>query len=105
MHIHYSNIKWDVIVFTETNLKDDEVQLYNMDDYDKISVCRQKSRGGGILIFIKKNKFNNVKYEINKLDVNDIIKITMEMNSEVFNLVAIYRKPSSSRLQFLKELQ
>ena len=105
VHIQYSKVPWDVIVFTETNIKDEETSLYNIDDCDQIYVCRKNTRGGGILIFEKKKKFTNVSHEIKKLDINEIIDVKLERNEEMFNLVVMYRKPSSSRIQFLKDLK
>lgn len=93
--------KPDFIVLTETHLTDDieeqEIQLRNYDQY----VTRSNSnRTGGVIIYWKK-QWNVIKIGEKSSDYNYWIsayKATMKNNQ--FVIVAVYRSPSSSEVEF-----
>ena len=105
MDLTSSNIDWDIIALTEVNLKENELAAYEMLNYEQISVCRKETRGGGVIIYIKKNKFNNIVHESIKIDKNDALDVTFKFGNDIFNIVVLYRKPASSRIHFIIELK
>lgn len=105
--IDRSKIKWDLIVITEINIKKEELDNYKIEGYMKYAITREETkRGGGILVLINKSqKFKNINTTNLKLDGNDGIKINFEFSNELFEVIAIYRKPDSNKLKYIKELK
>jgi hypothetical protein len=98
-----SSISWDVIILTEINIREEEAVLYCIDGYDSFEITRSTTkRGGGILAFVKVNL--NAVCNKKKLNLNDIMELKLEFDSSVIYIVAIYRQPSSNKIEFIKEL-
>ena len=57
------------------------------------------------MVFIRKNKFQDIKQENIKLNNNDAVSLTFRLQNVCFNVVTFYRKPSSSRIAFLKDMK
>lgn len=49
-----------IIIITETWLRPEDIQFYNLNNYQTIANCREKHRGGGVLMFIH----NDIKYNL-----------------------------------------
>lgn len=61
LEIYVNNLvkKPHIIIITETWLKSQEIQFFNIKHYETIGNCRESTRGGGILFFIRDDiKFN-----------------------------------------------
>lgn len=100
-----AEIPWDIIIFTEINIGDNETGVYNINNYQKFYNCRKNQRGGGILIFFKEETIKNVSSKNIKIEENDAIALNFQLNSQLFELIALYKKPSASRIKFIKELK
>lgn len=104
-------IKWEIIVFTEINIKKEEEKLYELDGYVNISVTREETtRGGGVMVFIKKEvKYNVKKIEWNENSVIEIIvdgdeekRKKKDIKKEEIRIIGIYRKPSTNKTVYKK---
>lgn len=90
-----------IIVLVETNINDDENNLYNIPGFNATFFNRPVKRGGGVAVFIK----NNIAY--NNITINttsyEILKINI-LTEEQISLLAIYRPPSHNPHEFIREL-
>ena len=91
----------DIIALTETWLgKDDYPNLYfnNYECFSQNRIKKNKKRGGGVLLFIKKTIISNKldKYTISIPDAIDILTVSITFNNLNFILVVNYRSPDSS---------
>lgn len=100
-----ADIFWDIIVFTEINLNECEISAYNLKNYDKFYNCRKNQKGGGILIFYKEDVLKDVTSKNIKIEENDAITLSFKLNDQLFEIIALYKKPSASRIKFIKELK
>ena len=50
-----SGIKWDIICISETWLKDDIIQYYNIESYNLFASCRHQGEGDGTAIYAHTN--------------------------------------------------
>ena len=94
--------KPDIIIITESWLKEDELKFFNLKNYQTIGNCRPNQRGGGIIIFINEDiKFNIVKNE--HFEKNHLIVINSnDLNTKI---AAFYRSPSSNSDKFIELLE
>jgi hypothetical protein len=100
-----SKIDWDLIAVSETNLNENEVNYYNIENYERLNICRENKRGGGILLFIKNNKFESVTCKKIRISEDDALDVTLSLAKEVYNVIVTYRTPSASRIKYIKELK
>lgn len=68
----------DVIILTESWLKEENAVFYNLHGYTAYHICRKDRRGGGVSMFIKDNIKVN-KYE-SFLSSCEILKISVTKN-------------------------
>lgn len=85
--------KPNIIIITESWLKENELEFYNLNHYETIGNCRKNQRGGGIIIFIRDDiKFNILKND--QLDKSHLILINLnELNTKI---AGFYRSPSTN---------
>jgi hypothetical protein len=102
-YINNSINQIDFIVITETFLKNNEESKYKIDHFRQFSKhrsLRDKSRGGGILIYVKK--------ELKSVQLQDIHCDSFETLAVLIHditLVAIYRPPDKDKFLFITELE
>jgi hypothetical protein len=100
-----SAIKYlDIIVLTEINVSNEEVNLYGIPGFDSTFKCRPTGKGGGILIFSK--------HKINIIDVTSKFSFTateflitqISCRKEQIILASFYRPPNQNINHFNIEL-
>ncbi|KAG7299269.1 hypothetical protein JYU34_017830 [Plutella xylostella] len=95
--------KLDLIILTEINIKKEELPMYRMDDFDMYSNTREIKRGGGILIYAKK-ELNFSAFSHNGA-ASEIIQGQLNtMDQKDIHIVAVYRPPKTNKLKFTDEL-
>jgi exonuclease III len=98
------NFKFDIIVITETWVKDDkEFEYLNIPDYHCEYYVRNGRRGGGVAVYI----LNVCNYQILKYDCfSEAESVFIEIKHEVNNIIlgAIYRPPDTCINTFNQEL-
>lgn len=94
---------YDVIVFTEINLKWECVDFYNWDGFNKYTYCRRDRRGGGVMMFVK-NNLNSVQAELN-LSEAETIYVKLKLPDRIIHVCGIYRPPDSNVANFTEELE
>lgn len=102
MYIEQLKKKPHLIVITETWLKNEEIIFYNLKNYQSIGNCRENTRGGGILLYIRDDiKFNIVKSE--QFYKSHLILINLnELNTKI---AGFYRSPATTSDLFLEILE
>ena len=70
--------KFSLLGVTETWLKDDDCDLYDIEGYNKLEKHRQNRSGGGVAIFIK----DSIEYTIR----NDLITFNEHIESVFFEI-------------------
>lgn len=94
--------KIQLIILTETNISDDENELYSIQGYNAIFLNRE-GRGGGIAVYVNEN-ISFEKIIINTTSFETIpIDITTR-NNNVITVFPIYRPPSHNIKTFTEEL-
>lgn len=103
-YIHSCTKQIDVIIITEANISDTLSNLFNLDGYNMYTNLRKNRKGGGIIIYIKKgNKI--IARNTKTIHFEGITAIITTVTNYSFNLLAIYRPPSTSKYLFIHELQ
>lgn len=102
IYIESLDSKPQIIIITESWLKNNETQFFNLDGYQSITNCRSTHRGGGIIIFIRDDiKFNVIKNE--QFDKSHLIIISISTLN--IKIAGFYRSPSTKSEQFLEILE
>jgi len=99
-----AKISWDIIILTEINIKETETSLYSLDSYNSFFLTREDTvRGGGICTFVR----NNLLCDFSKFkcDLNDGLKINLNVNDSEFIVLGIYRQPSTNKQKFISSLK
>lgn len=102
---HIKNIKHktQLIILTETNISDEENNLYQIHGYSATFLNRG-GRGGGIAVFV--NECVNV--ETTTLHINSFESMRVDItttNNRVITVLPVYRPPSHNVKTFLEELE
>lgn len=96
--------KLDVIILSEINVKKlDNLDEYNLNNFNKYVRRRKEKEGGGLLMFVKENYDVEIQECETKHSEMLVGKLKVE-NENYVKVFAIYRPPEKSRLAFLKEL-
>jgi len=95
----------DIIVLTETSIKDYENNLYNIPLFDKVCINEIHSnhgiyRGRGIIIFHKINV--NFSLESDHIAPAEVLHLKINNFNCHISLIAVYRSPSTDTSAFLK---
>lgn len=96
----------DILIVTEINIKDeDEMDLYNIQGYDKTFECRENRTGGGICVYYKQ-KYSTKKIQTNFTQSENLC-ISVQNDDKTIDLIlhTIYRPPSNNKRIFLEELE
>ena len=106
LFIDKSGVDWSVICISETWLKDELVQYYDLDRYNLFASCRSTGEGGGTAIYVS-NKYESKSRK--DLECNEIETtfVEIELHSEEGiskNIVVgeIYKPPNYSDNDFLE---
>lgn len=95
-----SQNNWDVILITETWLRDDipdENLLINNYNFFR---CDRADRGGGVAIYIKSLYKCSLSNKLN-LNNSEQLWLSLNINNKHMCIGVVYRPPSSSVLEFL----
>uniref|UniRef100_A0A8D8YSJ2 Uncharacterized protein n=1 Tax=Cacopsylla melanoneura TaxID=428564 RepID=A0A8D8YSJ2_9HEMI len=90
--------KIDIIVLTEINCKNEEMQYYGLENFNMTYKCREKRKGGGILIYTKQSIQVTEKRNITFKQAENI---EIEIDNKNLIINAIYRPPKTSIKEFL----
>lgn len=94
---------FDVMIFTEVNVKDDLLDLlslFRLSNFCMFHNLRKGKKGGGILIFVKEN----IKVEEKPCNSNHFESaiISIKKCNIDLNIIAVYRPPSKSEYYLYK---
>lgn len=92
----------DLVVISESWLKDDISPYYNIPGHESMHICRKDKRGG-ISMFVK-TEINSTICETN-IKESEYMHITAEKNGVVFNIVGVYNHTHSNIKVCLEELK
>lgn len=83
-----------IIIITESWLRKEDVQFYNLNGYSTVASCRENNRGGGILMFIhesiKYNEVKNVNFDKNHLIIIHLTEIDLK-------ICGFYKSPATNQ--------
>src|SRR5690606_4444466 len=93
----------DIIILTETWIYSNETAFFSIPNYNPIFDCNDRSRSGGVAIFIHDGiqKFKSKRINISCSN----ILISVALNSRSINILGIYRSPSDDTDIFIDELE
>ncbi|CAG9137648.1 unnamed protein product [Plutella xylostella] len=92
-----------MIVLSEINIKEHEVPLYNIPGFNSYHNTRSRSKGGGILIYVKETL--QFYPTINNGWATEVTHGILEAeNSMKLYVVAVYRPPKTNQTCFLDEI-
>lgn len=97
----------DVMIITEINIKEHENIVYSLKGYKMIVYNREnKTRGGGIGIYIKENiEINNTIMGNSTGGMYEYIQISLELDHKKTTIIAIYRPPDGDVNAFVEDIQ
>jgi hypothetical protein len=108
--LHASNMKMDIITFTETWLKNGNASCYGIPGFSHEYLIRQDRAGGGVSIFIKDSWIYKVRNDLTHSS-SDYELLWIEVDKESANtdsnllIGTIYRRPGSNPADFNQILQ
>jgi exonuclease III len=91
--------KLDIIIFTEINCKENDVNKYRIEGFKNIAKPRAEGRGGGILLYYRPC------FKITVLDItfSSAETLSVKIDNQV-TILCIYRPPSLSKPLFIQEI-
>lgn len=89
--------KPDIMELTEANITDYKLPYANMDNYKITGRLRENRRGGGKVMYTRKE--NNTKEEFEEL------QIETGKDHQRLNILAIYRPPNKSKKTFIDQIK
>jgi hypothetical protein len=93
----------DIIALTEVNIREQELPLYKLENYDTHVMTRETSRGGGILVYVRK-KFNFAATII-KSNYSEILHgDLLEDGKKLAHLFVVYRPPKTNKHGFVTDI-
>ncbi|XP_023702159.1 uncharacterized protein LOC111861650 [Cryptotermes secundus] len=97
-----------IICLSEHHLKTDEISEVNFDHYTVgTSYCRQTYSHGGVCVLVHKNiQFNTINPDqFNKEKDLEICALKLNVASNNFTIICIYRSPTGNFSYFLNQLE
>lgn len=96
----------DLIILTETNLKNEENTLFFINNYKAEHVNRKNRRGGGIAVYVKEHlNYHVIQEEVRSESFEKLI-IRTEFYKKPIIIICIYRPPSITNVNlFCYELE
>lgn len=100
-HINKIINKIDLIILTETNITDEESNLYSLHGFNSIFLNRE-GRGGGIAVYVKET----INFEKTNITTNsyETLRIDININNKTTTVIPVYRPPSQNINTFTNEL-
>lgn len=94
--------RFDVVIFSETWLRQEESVFYNVEGYERVACCRD-TRGGGLMMFIKKE--TRIK-SVHRGPLSSAESVSVELECSIGSLTvtAVYRPPTYPVKDFVEEL-
>jgi hypothetical protein len=100
--VENSKVTLDIIVLTETHVKENETQFFNLPGYEVEHCVRKSGRFGGVAIYVRKN-FSSFNL-IHKLDIDQNNSLLIHIQKYDLKIAAIYRQRGSNFANFLNRL-
>lgn len=102
MFVDDLNKKPHIIIITETWLREDELKIFNLKNYQTIGNCRTIQRGGGILFFIR----DTIRFKIirNEQYCKSHL-LLINLNDFNMKIAGFYRSPATKPEVFLDILE
>ena len=93
-------LEFSVIGLSETWLSNANEDLYNIENYNNVNVCRESRRGGGVSLFIR----NSLSYKIlhDLMFIDDFIEclfVEIEITKNKYTIVGIIYRPPNTNLE------
>lgn len=100
-HINQIQNKISLLILTETNITDNENDLYKIHGFNALFLNRD-GRGGGIAVYIK----DDINFEVNEIEANsfETISIDLSINNKTTSFISVYRPPHLNINHFIIEL-
>jgi len=93
--------KIDILIFTEINCKEQDIEKYSINGYKQIAKPRAgEGRGGGILIYYR----SCFKVKILSTKMSAAESLLIQVENEI-NILALYRPPKCDKNIFIAELE
>lgn len=93
--------KLTILILIETNITNNENDLYSMKGFNSIFLNRD-GNGGGIAVYIKENiAFTTISLNVKSFET---IQIDLNVNNQIITLLPIYRPPALNINEFLAEI-
>jgi hypothetical protein len=89
-----------VVIVTETWLKCNEIDFFNLNDYNSFHNVRDK-QGGGVSVFCHKKITSNLILSENFMTNSHCLIINLHLNNKIFSVGAIYRPPDHHIREFI----
>lgn len=93
----------DIIILSET-WKVNCIDLFNIDGYNIHYTQGNFNQNDGLLIYTKSN-LSIANVDLFKYSENTFINLKICINHLIYNIIAVYRLPSTNKLIFLEELK
>lgn len=94
--------KIKIIILVETNISNNENNIYSIKGFYSIFVNRE-GKGGGVAIYIKENlNYSQISLETKSFES---IQTDININNKNISLLSIYRPPDKKVSEFIKELE
>ncbi|KAH9631137.1 hypothetical protein HF086_001072 [Spodoptera exigua] len=93
----------NVLVLSEINIKAEEVAMYHIEGYNMFAKTRERTRGGGLLIYIKEDL--TFVEKPSQLSSAEVLHGTLNMKNTCLNIIALYRPPKTNKMQFISETE
>ena len=95
------NLKFDVIILTETWLSDLNKDIANIDGYNVVHSIRTKKQGGGVSLFIR----DSLNFEVNNNliinnDIFECVGVTLNLLDVKISILGVYRPPGGNLNSF-----
>ena len=94
---------YDLIVFTEINIRFENSRFFNLNGFNKYTYCRENRRGGGVMIFVKE-KIQSVQICLT-MHQAEIVYIKLYLTDQIVHVCGIYRPPNLSVFNFIEEFE
>lgn len=95
--------RYDVIILTETWVRQEEAPYYNVEGFDRVSFCRD-GIGGGIFVFIR-NTLRICGVDRSTFKSAESLTVELAGNKRSVFITAIYRPPTNNATFFTEELE
>ena len=102
-----SGVNWSLICISETWLKQNQIEHFNMEGYNVFASCRENSEGGGTLIYVNKRYDVKERKDLESISTESTLVELQQpfLNGKNVIIGSIYRSPSLSHRIFLEYIE